>query len=96
MKFCFHPRADEEFDDAVRYYEERQRGLGIEFAEEVYGAVMRACEYPDAWPLMSCTTRRCLVNRFPYGVIFQIKSGQLRVIAVAHLQRRPNYWCVRN
>ena len=34
MKFCFHPRADEEFDEAVRYYEERQRGLGIEFAKK--------------------------------------------------------------
>ena len=27
-----------------------------------------------------------------YGVIFQFKSGMLRIIAVANLHRRPDYW----
>jgi len=53
MKFCFHPRAEEEFEDAVQYYEESQLGLGLEFAEEVYGAIRRAFEYPGAWQAMS-------------------------------------------
>jgi len=92
MRYYFHPRADEEFDEAVRYYEDCQAGLGLEFAEEVYAAIGRVAEYPDAWSAMSQNTRRCLVNRFPYGVIFQIKSGMLRIIAVANLHRRPDYW----
>jgi len=92
MKFYFHPQADAEFDQAVQYYEDSQSNLGIEFAEEVYAAIVRICEYPDAWSVMSKNTRRCLVNRFPYGVIFQVKSGVLRIIAVANLHRRPGYW----
>ena len=92
MIFCFHPRADAEFDEAVRYYEDFQAGLGLEFAEEVYAAIRRVSEYPDAWSAMSQTTRRCLVNRFPYGVVFEVKSGTLRIIAVANLHRRPDYW----
>ena len=90
MTFCFHPRADAEFDEAVRYYEDCQAGLGLEFAEEVYAAIRRVSEYPDAWSAMSQTTRRCLVNRFPYGVVFEVKSGTLRIIAVANLHRRPD------
>lgn len=92
MRFHFHPQADDEFDQAVRYYENCQPGLGLEFAEEVYATVARISEYPEAWSPMSKNTRRCLVNRFPFGVIFQIKSDILRIVAVANLHRRPGYW----
>jgi hypothetical protein len=92
MNFRFHPQANEEFEEAVRYYEDRQTGLGLEFAEEVYGAIVRISEYPNAWSPLSKNTRRCLVNRFPYGVVFQVKAGMLRIVAVANLQRRPGYW----
>jgi len=92
MKFHFHPQADDEFDKAVQYYENCRLGLGLEFAEEVYATVARISEYPQAWAPMSKHTRRCLVNRFPFGIIFQIKSGMLRIVAVANLHRRPGYW----
>jgi plasmid stabilization system protein ParE len=92
MRFSFHPRAEAEFDEAVRYYEECQPGLGLEFAEEVYAAIRRVSEYPDAWSALSTNTRRCLVNRFPHGVIFQVEPGTLRIIAIANLHRRPDYW----
>jgi len=92
MRFHFHPQADDEFDQAVRYYENCQPGLGLEFAEEVYATVARISEYPEAWSPMSKNTRRCLVNRFPFGLIFQIKPDILRIVAVANLHRRPGYW----
>ena len=92
MKFHFHPSADTEFDEVIRYYEECEPGLGLELAEEVYSAIGRVSEYPDAWSPVSQNTRRCLVNRFPFGVIFQVKDGMLRIIAVANLHRRPGYW----
>jgi hypothetical protein len=92
MKIRFHPDAMMEFDAAATYYEERQRGLGLEFAEEVYAVIARIIEYPDAWSPLSRNTRRCLMNRFPYGIIYQMKSDVLRVIAVANLHRHPDYW----
>ena len=92
MRFPFHPEADKEFDESVRYYENFRAGLGLEFAEEIYATIARISEYPNAGSSMSQNTRRCLASRFPYGVIFQIKSGMLRIIAVANLQRRPGYW----
>ena len=92
MRFHFHPEADKEFDENIRYYENCRAGLGLEFAEEIYATISRISEYPNAWSPMSKNTRRCLASRFPYGVIFQIKSGMLRIIAIANLQRRPGYW----
>jgi cytochrome P450 len=41
---------------------------------------------------MSENTRRCLTNRFPFGVIYQIVENEVVVLAVMQLNRRPNYW----
>lgn len=36
MKYFFHPKAKEEFLIAIDYYESCSKGLGIEFANEIY------------------------------------------------------------
>ena len=92
MRFYFHEDAEAEFDRAVEYYEDSRPGLGLEFAQEVYAAITRVIQFPDAWSNMSKNTHRCLVSRFPFGIIYQVKSGHVRIIAVANLRRRPNYW----
>ena len=95
MRFKFHPAADAEFDQAVEYYEQCQSGLGLEFAEEVYATIARIVAYPEVWSQISSSTRRCLTNRFPYGIIYRIKDNRLHIIAVANLHRRPDYWTKR-
>lgn len=92
MKFYFHPDAEAEFYKAIEYYEQFRPGLGFEFAKEVYATITRIIQYPEAWSPSSQNSRRCLVNRFPYGVVYQVKPRSLRIIAVAHLNRRPGYW----
>jgi hypothetical protein len=96
MKFYFHPEASAELEAAVEYYDNCQPGLGFEFVQEVYSAIMRIVEYPDAWTPISGHTRRCLTNRFPFGVIYQIKSDVLYIVAVANLRQRPDYWKERS
>jgi hypothetical protein len=95
MRFYFQEHAETEFDRAVEYYEGCRYGLGIEFAQEVYATIDRIIQYPDAWSPMSKNTRRCLVNRFPFGIIYQVKSGFVVIIAVSDLRRRPDYWMGR-
>ena len=92
MRFFFHEDAEAEFNKAVDYYEECRPGLGLEFAQEVYAAILRVVQYPDAWSPMSKNTRRSLTHRFPFGVIYRLKSNHIEIIAVADLRRRPSYW----
>ena len=92
MKFYFHELAAKEFDRAVQYYEECSRGLGEDFSKEIYATISRIVEFPEAWTPLSKNSRRCLVNRFPYGVIYQIERGFIRIIAISDLRRRPNHW----
>ena len=92
MKLLFHPDAEMELREAANYYDDCQTGLGLDFAEEVYAAISRIIKYPDAWSRLSSNTRRCLTNRFPFGIIYQVKSDNLYIIAIANLHRRPEYW----
>ncbi len=81
-----------ELDEAIAYYNGCQKGLGLEFAKEVYFAIQNILSFPHAWDTLSANTRRCLTNRFPYGVIYQIADEEVYIIAVMHLNREPNYW----
>jgi len=78
MKFYFHEKAEAEFEKAVEYYEGCQPGIGLEFSQEIFATIRRIIQYPEAWAQLSRHTRRCLANRFPFGVIF---SNQIRISA---------------
>lgn len=92
MKFTFHPYAKIEFNNAIDYYEKRKTGLGREFADEIYEAIERILRFPNAHSPLSLNSRRCLVSRFPYGLIYQIRDSDILIVAVMHLNREPNYW----
>ena len=95
MKFSFHPDAEEELNQAVDYYNHCQPFLGWDFAREVYSTIQNILIYPEAWTPLSKNTRRCLVNRFPFGVIYQIKKEEVLIISVMQLNRKPGYWQTR-
>lgn len=92
MRFKFHPAARVELNEAIDYYEERRTGLGWELYEEAQATIQRILDFPSAWPALSKKTRRCLMHRFPYGVIYQIEGDEVRIIAIAHQKKRPGYW----
>jgi len=92
MNFSFHPEAEEEFLEAIAYYEGREENLGLDFAVEVYSAVNRAAEHPKAWPILEGEVRRCQTSRFPYGVLYSQEPDGIFILAVMHLHRDPDYW----
>ena len=92
MKIEFLPPATAELTDAISYYNIQSEGLGYEFAAEVKRTLERIVQYPDAWFMLSKRTRRCRTNRFPYGVVYQVRQDTLLIVAVMHLSREPEVW----
>ena len=92
MTFSFHPEAEEELRAAIDYYEDREAGLGYDFSLEVFTAIQNIITQPSAWPVMEDDVRRCLVNRFPFGVLYSLEPTGVFVVAVMHQRRRPDYW----
>jgi plasmid stabilization system protein ParE len=96
MKIAFLPAPQTEFDDAFSWYEEQAVGLGFEFLDELDQSLRLIASYPQLQPLVDKQVRRCLVNRFPYGIFYGVADSIIIVVAVAHLKRKPAYWKGRN
>lgn len=90
--FRLHPIAEDELNQAADYYDDQQAGLGVEFVDEVYLTIQRIIEFPKAWTSLSKRSRRCMTNRFPYQVIYEIREESILILAIGHLHRKPGYW----
>lgn len=92
MRVVFHPEAEHEFQKAIDYYESLQPGLGFDFSNEVRMTVQHITLMPNAWTVLCDGVRRCLVSRFPYGVLYVKEDSSLLILAVMNLHREPSYW----
>ncbi len=92
MSFSFHPEAEEEFVQATAYYENCEFGLGLDFAREVYSTIQNVVDYPLMWMKIEPEIHRCLVHRFPYGVLYSVEPKGIFILAVMNLHRDPDYW----
>ena len=94
MNAEFLEPAAQEFYESIAFYNLQRQGLGREFAKEVEGTIERIKQNPEAWTTISASkrARRCLTNRFPFGIIYQIRQDTLLIVAVWHHRRRPQTW----
>lgn len=87
----FLPPAEAEFRRAARSYARENFTLG----ETVESAVERLLIAPSADSPYLRGTRRVLLKRFPYSVVYAWRSGRIVIVAVAHQRRRDGYWLRR-
>ena len=92
MKIRLLSPAKNEFNQAIRYYNEKRSGLGFRFSDAVKKTVQGITRYPEAWPSISETTRHCQVKGFPYSVIYYRRVDELVIVAVMHNSREPYKW----
>lgn len=90
VKFLTPARA--EVQEIIAYYNEKRERLGLEFAVELKQTLLRIRNYPLAWSPLSSRVRRCRVNRFPYSVIYEVRSTLLIIAAIQHDSKEPDSW----
>lgn len=89
-----HSLASLELSEAVRWYESKRAGLGGDLLDEFSASIARLTLNPESGNPISADqkTRRLLVARFPYQIVYRIRPSEVAVVALAHLKRRPGYW----
>ena len=92
MTFQYHPEAAKELTSSIEYYEDKSEGLGEEFLEEVEAAISLILSHPETGTIITKEDRRIILNRFPYGLIYDVSNTIITINAVKHLSRRPEYW----
>ena len=91
-KIEFHPAAAAEFDAATEWYRENSERAAENFVGEVDQAIARITRNPSTWGNYLSGTRRCLLQHFPYAIVYFLHEDVIKIVAVAHGRRRPGYW----
>jgi plasmid stabilization system protein ParE len=81
----------------AHWYDEREAGLGEEFLDEIDRIVAKIADGASRYPLWRADRpyRKALVHRFPYVILVLVEVDVVRILAVAHLKRKPGYWLRR-
>lgn len=95
MKYFLYREAEAELVSAIEYYNAIEPRLGLKFAAEVRDCIGRIIQRPNAWPSFHNVTRRCLLHRFPYAVIYMAREKTVIIVAIAHTKRNDVYWINR-
>ena len=91
-RFRFHPEARVDLRDSARWYRERNAVIAAEFRAAVGDAVRSAAQTPQRWPAHLYGTRRVVLHRFPFSIIYLDDPDEVVTVAVAHGKRKPGYW----
>ena len=91
-KYRLTSAALSELREATLYYERKEPGLGLKFLDEIDDTVDRILRFPRAWHPLSARTRRCRTHRFPFGLLYQVRSDEILITAVMDLRRDPRRW----
>ena len=91
----FHPLAADEAKAAERWYRERNEIASARFQRELDRAVDLISERPNAGSPYLGDTRRVMLRRFPFFVVYRANGDTIQIVAVAHARRLPGYWRAR-
>ncbi len=91
-KLIFHTEVSIEIKAAYASYENQAKGLGEDFLTELEHSFGYITQQPDTWPPFGESTRRFLLNKFPYSVIYSASENTIQVLAVMHNRKKPGYW----
>ncbi len=86
------PAAAADLEDAYRWYEAQQPGLGEEFLAAAEAVKKSVVANPQQFPVIHRQTRRALFRRFPYGLHYRIVDDQIVFVACMHARRDPRRW----
>src|SRR5699024_4736763 len=95
VELKFHPSIYQEVQEAYSWYEQQVTGLGDDFIGELEAAYDSIRSLPETWPKFGMRTRKFLLTKFPYAVVYKHSASICLVVAVMHQSRKPGYWLRR-
>jgi len=84
------PEAEDDLKAAFSWYEDNRVGLGYDFLLQVDAGLNCISKNPESNPMEYKRTRKHLIKRFPYKIIYLIEEREIIVLAVIHGKRNPD------
>ena len=91
-RYELHPEARIEIEGADHWYSERSPDAADDFIETVHGGIANIAKASTRWPRYFYGTRRYLLPKFPFSIVYLDETDTIKIVAVAHHKRKPGYW----
>ena len=89
-KVIVRPEAEDDLKEAFSWYEDKRIGLGYDFLLQVDAGINFINRNPEIHPIEYKGTRKHLIKRFPYKIIYLVEEEEIIILAVIHGKRRPD------
>ena len=90
--YRLHPLAWLEIEGGDEWYLQRSADASAGFIAAVSEAIDSICQAPQRYPKCLYGTRRLVLHRFPFSIVYLDKADVVNIVAVAHSKRKPGYW----
>jgi len=93
--YRLHPQAWQEIEGADEWYLQRSVDASTGFISAVSDAIDTILPAPERWPEYLHGTRRFVLQRYPFSIVYLDEPDEVNIVAVAHAKRKPGYWKTR-
>jgi plasmid stabilization system protein ParE len=91
-RLVFRLEARAEIAKAAIWYEDQGIGLGAEFLRAADVAISSIQRNPQQYQRVRGRTRKTVLRRFPYNIVYVLTEDEIVVVGCVHGQRNPKRW----
>jgi len=91
-KLVVRLQARSEIAEAADWYEQQSVGLGADFLRAIEVTMSSIHHNPEQYQRIRGRTRRAVLRRFPYGVVYIVSDDEVVVLGCVHGRRDPKRW----
>ena len=96
LRIIFTPAGRADLSAALDWYDAHAPHVVRHFRSALRSTLARIAENPKQFPVEYRQTRRALLRRFPYFVVFRETDEAVYVVAAFHTSRDPITWQSRS
>jgi len=86
-KITIRPEAENDIEEAFAWYEDKRLGLGFDFLLQIDAGIRFIERDPNIYKSEYKGTKKHLLKRFPYKIIYMVKEREIIIIAAIHSKR---------
>ncbi|KOS07987.1 hypothetical protein AM493_19465 [Flavobacterium akiainvivens] len=94
MKLTVSLRAKKDIRQALKWYEDKQKGLGRRFVDTIRQEFDFIKNNPDSYQIRYKNVHTAVVSVFPYLIHYalDLNKNQITILAVIHTSLNPQKW----
>jgi|ERR1017187_8190150 plasmid stabilization system protein ParE len=88
-----HPLVQQDYNEAYKWYEDQQKGLGERFLKAVRGKIEQIIVRPQVFGSRSSKKfREAKIEFFPYHIVYKIneRKKEIYISSIHHKSKHPN------